>query len=1165
MNFKRAGVYIVYIALLFSLIMPVYAHAGIWDNFTSWITESWKKVEAKTEEAVEDVVTTVEDAATTSVGFLVDTGEWLFDGLTNSVEGTLDFFFGVADDSVTALNYFGLDVDISDWFSTGARNSEDSAQLWTLANYDTGSHPDYLAAFRERQAAYIERAFDAAREEPNNNHMILRAHLGLPLDREALAQRLTELFTPGKHAYKNPDMPLLEYIRVLAESNDYDDLILNEIIKLPYWQDEDTERVRVYTSENHVLMWLSSSWLLWEMEGWHIGGGPEKIKERLVRYLEVKKQYGVYESTSNIYSGFSLSALLNLYDYAKDQEIKTLAGQVALIFLNDIAMVTNDLGAATAADSRAYEGSYQGVNDLGNNFSRFIALITGMGPQVFTSGGSHMDIFSMTSLDVSSVAYNRLEKLNGEVNISYSSGHPISDVDSIWAGLDLQDKLIFSQSAGAYAHPELADEMLEYYLTPLAGLNFFFEDIIVESNLADDMVDMSGVLLTETSAPFTTSSLISEKTLDLYRHGVVQLSSYQNYHAGNAGWQQQPWVATTGTLQITTRSGAEYGGWKAGGQEQMNTNLPYIKQNKNVALVLYKPAMELRFMEGVGNATDFLPIDDFATESVNLIWPADKFDETSSFNNWLFAREGEGYVAVYRHCQDTKSFIRNEKAIELYSCNGDEQIWATVVGNAQTHGDFSNFIFTISQAKIQSKWRWSWAEKRHVWETTLEVDGKILGYSWEANVDDLTDQEMWELAGVNNTSTIETAFVRGYQVNDVTDNPVGTGQDNCESSDDILLHQTVSFHGTDPIVSRISEDTNGKCFLVNVEEQSLDSETYHGGEQVDVIHFQNRRFVGGEADKLYGVDHDWITVQLDFSYTNPVVFTSVIGVANPNSITAEIRNITSNSFEVRIAEFASNDRVQLPEILHYVVMEAGTYTAANGAEIHVNAILLEDNLTGSPEFQTVGIDLQDYLLVSQVQGKNMSETLGTRIRDKQTGSFEISLMVQEAHREKGEKLQAVVGYIAIGKPAVQSKKIALKSAHGKYLTATGNGGNGQTVNANASTIGSQETIILSGNSAQQGCFVHGDDVWLQTTDGYYYGAQEWGALDVTVTDRYSWETFELINHTNNTGCLQNGDQISLFNVRHRNYIVAEHDGGANANRKVLGPWEKFTIENLTIN
>ncbi|MFA0813120.1 fascin domain-containing protein [Microbulbifer epialgicus] len=1161
MNFKKIGVLI---TLMFVLILPAYAHAGIWDKFTDWIVDTWDAVEERAEDIVEDIVTTVEDAITASIGFLVDTGEWLYDGLTTTVEGTLNFFYGVADGAVTALNYFGLDIDISDWFSSGAHNSEDGAQQWTLEDYDTASHSTYLDAFRDRQIAYIERVLDSAKVEPNNDHYVLRAYFDLPLDKEALAQGLTDLFTPGKHAYKNPDMRLIEYIRILADSDEYDDIILNEIIKLPYWQDEDTEGKRVYTSENHVLMWLSSSWLLWEMEGWNIGGGPEKLRERLVRYLEVKKQYGIYESTSNIYSPFSLTALLNLYDYSEDQEIKTLAGQVALILLNDIAMVTNDLGVAIAVDSRTYEGVHQDLNFLNNKFARYTALITGKGPQDFM-GSTHMDIFAMTTLDVSSVAYNRLEKLNGEINISYSSGHPISEVDSVWAGLDLQDKLIFSQSAGAYAHPELIDEMLEYYLNPLAGLNFFLEDLIVESNLADDIVDMSGVLLTETSAPFTTSSIISEKTMDLYRHGNVQLSSYQDYHAGNAGWQQQPWIATTGTIPVYTRSGAEYGGWKAGGQEQMNTHLPYIKQNENVALVLYKPAMELRFMDGVNRATNFLPVDDFLTAPVNLHWPAEQFDETTSFQNWLFAREGDGYVAVYRHCLDTKTFVRDEEIIELHSCNADEQVWAAVVGNNQTHDSFSNFIFTVSQSKIKSKWYWSWAETRHVWETTIEVDGKTLSYSWEANVDDLTDREMWELAGANNTSTIETASVSGFQVSNVTDTATNTGHGNCESSNDVLLYQNVSFNDFDPTILRMAEADSGECYLINVEDQSQDSELIHEGEQVDVVHFSNRRFVGGEADKAYGISHEWTTIELDFSYENPVVFTSVIGIAGTGPVTTEIRNITSTSFDVRVAEFALNDDIHPSEVLHYVVMEAGNYTIANGLKLYVGAVALEDNLNGAPDFETVGVDLQDYLLISQVQGSDTNETLDTRIRNKKTGTFEMSLMVQEANSNREENIQAIVGYMAVGKPAVKSLKVALKGAHGKYLSATGNGGNGETVNANASAIGSHETIVLTGNSMQQGCLMNGDEVWLQSTSGYYYSAQPSGALDVDRTARYSWETFKLINHSDDTGCLQHGDTISLYNTEHSNYIVAESDGRANANRKALGSWEKFTVYNLSEN
>ncbi|WHI49177.1 hypothetical protein P3339_11820 [Microbulbifer sp. MLAF003] len=106
---------------MFVLILPAYAHAGLWDKFTTWVVDTWDTVEVRVEEVIEDIVTTVEDGVTAAIGFFVDTGEWIYDGLTTVVEGSLNFFYGVADGTVTALNYFGLNLDISDWFTTGGR------------------------------------------------------------------------------------------------------------------------------------------------------------------------------------------------------------------------------------------------------------------------------------------------------------------------------------------------------------------------------------------------------------------------------------------------------------------------------------------------------------------------------------------------------------------------------------------------------------------------------------------------------------------------------------------------------------------------------------------------------------------------------------------------------------------------------------------------------------------------------------------------------------------------------------------------------------------------------------------------------------------------------------------------------------------------------------
>ncbi|MCP3965671.1 MAG: hypothetical protein GY718_04850 [Lentisphaerae bacterium] len=1145
--------------LLLVLIFPAHAHAGLWDNFVNWVDKTIETVVDTAKDVSEAVVSTAEEITTNIIEFVVETGDWIYETENTLVEQSLNFFFGAAEDTVTLLSYFGLEVDISHWFSTGVHNSEDTAQLWRVEDYDNAANdPVYLAEFRQRQADYIANLNLSEDDENKNSHRNLRAYLGLSLDEAGLADKLAELWDPSRHAYKNPDMALIELIRIVADSDDYDDMILEGIADLPYWQNEDEEGRCVYTSENHVLMWLSTSWLLYELEGWEVGGEADVTRERLVRYLEVKNQYGMYESTSRVYSPFSLTALLNLYDYSQDDKIKELAGKAAVVLLNDIVMVTNDAGVPLSVDSRAYEGGFMRDSYMNTDYARYASMVTGLGDEIY-EGGTKLDILAMTDLDVSCVINNRRNVLGSEVNISYKLGHSINDIDKIWEGLSQQDKVIFAQSGGAYGHPEVLDDMLDVYLDPLAGLNFFMEDLIQEADLADDLIDMSGVLLTKTSAPFTTSSIIMEKTMDLYRHGNVQLSSLQNYHPGNAGWQQQPWVATAGYYPVYTRSGAQYGGWKAGGQEQMNTHLPHIQQNKNVALILYKPAMELRFMDGVVASTDFLPVDDFLTAPVNLYWPEEYFDETAGYGNWLFGREGDGYVAVYRHCADTKIFEDDGEIVEIYSCSEDEQVWAAVVGDSETHGSFINFIFTMSEAKLKSKWYWSWAETRHVWKTTLEVDGVTISYAWEANVDDLTDSEMWELAGVTGMKTIETAQIGGYKLTGVDDNLTSAGFSNCASGSDILLHQNVSYLGTDPAVLRMWEDQDKVCHVVNKEDQSADLETIHAGEDVDIVAFKNYLFSGGEADKVANVSHEWTTVDLNFSYTNPVVFASVIDVAGSDPVVTEVRNITATSFEVRVAEFEWSDGEHLNfETIHYVVMEAGTYTLAHGVTMDVGAVLLETKFDGTPDFETVGVDLQDYLLVSQIQGKDLETVMDTRIDNKQTGSFDISLMVQEADQNSGRTIQAVVGYMAVGKQAVTSKKISLKSAHGTFLRAVNNGGSGETANFDAMAVGDHEIIVITGDSTKQGCMVNGDKVWLQTTKGYYYSAQPNGDLDVDRTKLGSYETFELINHTSDTACMQNGDVISLYST-HDTYMVAENTGKANANRENLGSWEKFIV------
>src|SRR5690606_26438907 len=104
---------------------------------------------------------------------------------------------------------------------------------------------------------------------------------------------------------------------------------------------------------NHMIMWMSSDWLLHERYGKTIDGN---LRNRLVHYLEMKIQYGFYEFFSSTYAPYAFSGLVNLADFSQDVQIKNLATQAAQKLLSDILLLTNDKGVFYPVAGRNYPG-----------------------------------------------------------------------------------------------------------------------------------------------------------------------------------------------------------------------------------------------------------------------------------------------------------------------------------------------------------------------------------------------------------------------------------------------------------------------------------------------------------------------------------------------------------------------------------------------------------------------------------------------------------------------------------------------------------------------------------------------------------------------------------------------------------------------------------------
>ena len=177
------------------------------------------------------------------------------------------------------------------------------------------------------------------------------------------------------------------------------------------------------------------------------------------------------------------------------------------------------------------------------------------------------------------------------------------------------------------------------------------------------------------------------------------------------------------------------------------------------------------------------------------------------------------------------------------------------------------------------------------------------------------------------------------------------------------------------------------------------------------------------------VDNDWITVQLEKSFSDPVVIISDPTYNSDESVSVRLKNITSNSFEIRLHEPSNQDGLHISENLNYIVGESGTINldtnfAITFGKLNTNAI---SNLKN---FETVQFNsfINPPTVFTQIQTFNDTKWSITRTREITTSNFKISMQNQESLK-KINHLQETIGYMLVtegnynGDFDIESKKI----------------------------------------------------------------------------------------------------------------------------------------------
>jgi hypothetical protein len=543
-------------------------------------------------------------------------------------------------------------------------------------------------------AAYLQRQADYRTTALSNfgpDAITIQAYQGVPVDSAALHNLLN-----GLQTNETADFAMVKLVRVLFLSQgQYDTTIMKVVNKVPFWLTK-SDTVRGYWSENHMIQWMSSDWLLHEKFGKPVDAN---LDYRLRHYLHLKVDYGFYEFFSSVYGPYCLSGLLNLADFSQDAEIKSLATQAAQRLLKDLLMLTNDKGVFFPTSGRNYYPKFE--TPYGQNHNNLIYLLTGFGE--VPSNSSHAGGFLATStLPVDTITNSWVAYLD----TIYHIGHTLDSGFILNSGLAHLDKTLFQWSSGAYFHPEVAGETAQLLTDSNIWHHVDFAPFRQFSTLSIPTI----IWLSNGITVASKSSVLCGQDAVIYKHKTITLSSLKDFWKGKLGYQQFPCVANVGTTAVFTASGIVYENWGDRAEGNANEHLPNVTQKKNVALIMYRPE----------EYSALLP---FQNPEVALHFKAADYDEVTTDSMWIIGRQAQNYVAARRFCKDS---INNVPA-----CSMDHgQAWAIVVGDSALYGSFNNFKGLIHQSQFEQRWYLDTTNNQSVYYAKLVFDTVTVDYAW---------------------------------------------------------------------------------------------------------------------------------------------------------------------------------------------------------------------------------------------------------------------------------------------------------------------------------------------------------------------------------------------------------------------------------------------------
>lgn len=481
------------------------------------------------------------------------------------------------------------------------------------------------------------------------------------------------------------------------------------ILNYKYFPDEPGLDSLCTWTENHYILFTSAAYLAGQMYPDKVftnsgETGSQKMKKnraRILQWLDMRFRSGFSEWLSHVYYDEDLVALLSLYDFAEDKEIKNRAETVIDLILLDISL-NSFKGVFGSTHGRAYENTKKWASNEGTTDTS--KLLFGMG--IFSG------FDNMSSIAIALSGYRTpmvIDAIAKDQDITFSNrqrmGHRIQDAKKwvlTYNEHDFESGMLFLTNE-AYLHPKNAALSINMFDAFNWWQNSFLNNFSSFRGLLHTLKALKLLpLLVTILERDVCRNMRQEVNIYTYKTPDYMLSTAQDYRKGFGGDQQHIWQATLGhdAVCFTTHpakiEGVTPNYWAGNGL------LPRAAQYKNVSIIVYNikkiPAL-------------YVPIKHFFTHA----WlPKDKFDEVTEQNGWIFTRKGDGYLALYSqnpyfwNDEDAKS---DEFKIRKYKedfrreviVKSSQNIWICQMGRKSEDGAFTEFVEKFSTANVVCK------------------------------------------------------------------------------------------------------------------------------------------------------------------------------------------------------------------------------------------------------------------------------------------------------------------------------------------------------------------------------------------------------------------------------------------------------------------------------